>query len=61
MKLTSREKEIVRLCKRGLDNEKIADELGITLRTTEHRLRNIRSKILASGPGHEDILAQWQI
>jgi DNA-binding CsgD family transcriptional regulator len=43
--LTAREQDIARLLARGASNQDIADQLGISVRTTENHLRSIYSKV----------------
>jgi predicted ATPase/DNA-binding CsgD family transcriptional regulator len=56
--LTFRELEIVRLVARGLDNERIAALLGITLGTTKRHVSNILDKLDLKSRGE---VTQWAL
>jgi DNA-binding NarL/FixJ family response regulator len=43
--LTVREREVLHCLAKGYDNREIADELGITVRTVNRHLENIRTKL----------------
>jgi DNA-binding NarL/FixJ family response regulator len=43
--LTAREREVLACLARGYDNRDIADALGISIRTVNRHLENIRSKV----------------
>jgi FixJ family two-component response regulator len=50
--LTLREKEVMRLVLQGLRGQKIADSLGITLRTVKMHRSNLMNKVGAEGVTH---------
>lgn len=43
--LTAREREVLDCLAKGYDNREIADDLGITVRTVNRHLENIREKL----------------
>ncbi|MFD9735232.1 response regulator [Umezawaea sp. NPDC059074] len=43
--LTAREREVLHCLAKGYDNREIADDLGITVRTVNRHLENIREKL----------------
>jgi DNA-binding NarL/FixJ family response regulator len=55
--LTRREREILALIGRGLDNREIADRLVLSVRTVERHASNIYLKIGASGPSARALAA----
>lgn len=48
-KLTSREKEVIRLVAEGCRNREIADHLGISVKTVETHRANIMNKLNLRG------------
>ena len=47
IEITSREKAILNLLKKGFSNEKISRETGITVNTVKYHLKNIYKKLHA--------------
>ena len=48
-KLSARELEVLRLVARGCDNEQVAAELGLSVRTVERHLQNVYDKLGVRG------------